>query len=210
MEVLCLGRPPPCQRNVHSSGAQPRTRCACPTSITPTSVLQSLSSTASKRTYVFAINDFIAWYCSEPRLAFGRTVVLRYRYELEVTRLAPATINLRLAAVRRLPTRLPTMACSVRSCSKARRSLVPARQLAHLCSRAYASRSTQQDRNEGQKRPRHSGHPAGLRPAACGADQYEAGARCDPIRGQSDTPPVSAFGECQPACHRWLNLVLDC
>jgi hypothetical protein len=30
----------------------------------------------------------------EPRLAFGRTVVLRYRYELEARRLAPATINL--------------------------------------------------------------------------------------------------------------------
>ena len=66
------------------------------------SVLQSLGSVASKRTYGFAINDFIAWYCSEPRLAFGRTVVLRYRYELEARRLAPATINLRLAAVRRL------------------------------------------------------------------------------------------------------------
>jgi hypothetical protein len=78
-----------------------------------TSVLQSLSSAASKRTYAFAINDFIAWYCSEPRLAFGRTVVLRYRYELEARRLAPATINLRPAAVRGWPTRLPTMVCSV-------------------------------------------------------------------------------------------------
>jgi hypothetical protein len=39
---------------------------------------------------------------SEPRLAFGRTVVLRYRFELESRRLAPATINLKLAAVRRL------------------------------------------------------------------------------------------------------------
>jgi hypothetical protein len=67
-----------------------------------TSVLQSLGSVASKRTYAFAINDFIAWYCSEPRLAFGRTVVPRYRYELAARRLAPATINLRLAAVRRL------------------------------------------------------------------------------------------------------------
>jgi site-specific recombinase XerD len=67
-----------------------------------TSVLQSLGSVASKRTYAFAINDFITWSCSEPRLAFGRTVVLRYRYELEARRLAPATINLRLAAVRRL------------------------------------------------------------------------------------------------------------
>ena len=53
------------------------------------SVLQSLGSPASKRTYGFAIDDFICWYCSEPRLAFGRTVVLRYRYELEARRLAP-------------------------------------------------------------------------------------------------------------------------
>src|SRR6202000_1067311 len=66
------------------------------------SVLQSLGSAASKRTYGAAIEDFITWYCSEPRLAFGRTVVLRYRYDLESRRLAPATINLRLAAVRRL------------------------------------------------------------------------------------------------------------
>jgi hypothetical protein len=65
------------------------------------SVLQSLGSIASKRTYAFVINDFITWYCSEPRLAFGRRVVLRYRYDL-ARRLAPATINLRLAAVRRL------------------------------------------------------------------------------------------------------------
>jgi hypothetical protein len=42
------------------------------------------------------------WYCSEPRLAFNRTVVLRYRIHLEQRQYAPATINLRLAAVRRV------------------------------------------------------------------------------------------------------------
>ncbi len=47
----------------------------------------------------------LAWYCSEPRLAFGRTVVLRYRYELEARGLAPATINLRLAACTDSPVR---------------------------------------------------------------------------------------------------------
>src|ERR1035437_730928 len=66
------------------------------------SVLQTLGSAASRKTYAFAIDDFIGWYCSEPRLAFGRTVVLRYRYYLEARQLAPATINLRLAAGRRL------------------------------------------------------------------------------------------------------------
>lgn len=65
-------------------------------------VLNTLGSVESKRAYDFAIDDFVAWYCSEPRLAFSKTVVLRYRLELESRRLAPATINLRLAAVRRL------------------------------------------------------------------------------------------------------------
>ena len=67
-----------------------------------TAVLNTLSSADSRRSYRFAIEDFVAWYCSEPRLAFGKTVVLRYRLELEGRHLAPATINLRLAAVRRL------------------------------------------------------------------------------------------------------------
>jgi hypothetical protein len=46
--------------------------------------------------------NFITWYCSEPRLAFNRTVLLRYRFFLEQKNLAPSTINVRLAAVRRL------------------------------------------------------------------------------------------------------------
>ncbi len=65
-------------------------------------VLNTLGSPESKRAYEFAIDDFVAWYCSEPRLAFSKTVVLRYRIELESRHLAAATINLRLAAVRRL------------------------------------------------------------------------------------------------------------
>jgi hypothetical protein len=63
-------------------------------------VLNTLRSAESKRSYRFAIDDFVAWYCSEPRLAFNKTVVLRYRLELESRRLSSSTINLRLAAVR--------------------------------------------------------------------------------------------------------------
>src|SRR4051812_4404225 len=66
-----------------------------------TAVLNSLTSVTGQRTYDHAINAFVAWYCSEPRLAFNRTVVLRYRIHLEQRHYAPATINLRLAAVRR-------------------------------------------------------------------------------------------------------------
>jgi integrase len=67
-----------------------------------TAVLNSLTSASGQRTYEHAIREFIAWYCSEPRLAFNRTVVLRYRIHLEQRGYAPATINLRLAAVRRI------------------------------------------------------------------------------------------------------------
>jgi site-specific recombinase XerD len=65
-------------------------------------VLNSLPSINSRRSYEHAIRDFIEWYCYEPRLAFNKTVVTRYRIALEQRRYAPSTINLRLAAVRRL------------------------------------------------------------------------------------------------------------
>jgi hypothetical protein len=65
-------------------------------------VLNSLTSESSKRSYDHAIREFIDWYCSEPRLAFNRTVVTRYRIALEQHPYAPSTINLRLAAIRRL------------------------------------------------------------------------------------------------------------
>src|SRR3954447_12252235 len=65
-------------------------------------VLNSLAAVSSQRSYGHAIDEFIAWYCSEPRLSFSRVVVLRYRIHLEQRNLAPSTINVRLAAVRRL------------------------------------------------------------------------------------------------------------
>jgi site-specific recombinase XerD len=65
-------------------------------------VLNSLTAPSSQESYGHAIHEFIGWYCSEPRLSFNRTVVLRYRIHLEQRNLAPSTINVRLAAVRRL------------------------------------------------------------------------------------------------------------
>ena len=65
-------------------------------------VLNSLGSPASRRVYEYAIDQFVAWYCSEPRLAFNRIVVVRYRMYLESRGLAANTINQQLAAVRRL------------------------------------------------------------------------------------------------------------
>src|ERR1700751_2590865 len=65
-------------------------------------VLNRLGSPASRRVYEYAIDQFVAWYCSEPRLAFNRIVVVRYRMYLESRDLAANTINQQLAAVRRL------------------------------------------------------------------------------------------------------------
>src|ERR1035437_5025917 len=65
-------------------------------------VLNSLASQSSRRSYDHAIRKFIEWYCSEPSLAFNKTVVTRYRISLEQAHYASSTINLRLAAVRRL------------------------------------------------------------------------------------------------------------
>jgi site-specific recombinase XerD len=65
-------------------------------------VLASLRSPESQRSYRHAIDEFVGWYCSEPRLSFNKTVVTRYRIHLEDRQLAPGTANVRLAAVRRL------------------------------------------------------------------------------------------------------------
>jgi hypothetical protein len=38
-----------------------------------TAVLNTLSAPDSRRSYRFAMDDFVTWYCSEPRLAFSKT-----------------------------------------------------------------------------------------------------------------------------------------
>ena len=44
---------------------------------TKSAVLNSLTSKSGRLMYDQAINEFVDGYCSEPRLAFNRTVVLR-------------------------------------------------------------------------------------------------------------------------------------
>jgi hypothetical protein len=86
-------RKPPCRKIVLRLPDLDHTKAA---------VLNSLSSPHSRRNYKFAMEQFITWYCSEPRLALNRAVVLRFRLYLESLGLAAGTINQRLAAVRRL------------------------------------------------------------------------------------------------------------
>jgi len=46
-------------------------------------VLNSLTCPDAQRGYRHALDEFVDWYCSEPRLAFNRTVVPRYRSQLD-------------------------------------------------------------------------------------------------------------------------------
>jgi hypothetical protein len=67
-----------------------------------TAILASLRSPESQRSHRHSIDGFVLWYCSEPRLSFNKTAVTRYRIHLEGRQLAPGTVHVRLAAVRRL------------------------------------------------------------------------------------------------------------
>jgi len=93
------------KRNLPPSGKrkQPKTVLRLPDlEHARNAVLNSLSSLDAQRGYRHAIDEFVEWYCSEPRLALNRIVVFRYRTHLESRGLAPGTVNLRLGAARRL------------------------------------------------------------------------------------------------------------
>jgi hypothetical protein len=75
-------------------------------------VVNSLTSRNSQRTYDHA---FIEWYRSEPRLAFNKTVVTRYRISLEQQHYASTTINLRWLLSEDWPTRPLIAVCSAQT-----------------------------------------------------------------------------------------------
>ena len=93
----------PCKHSLQRKHLKPKAVLRLPDlDQAKSAVLNSLSSVDARRGYRHAIDEFVEGYCSEPRLSFSRTVVLRYRMHLESRHLAPGTINLRLGAVRRL------------------------------------------------------------------------------------------------------------
>ena len=66
-------------------------------------VLNSLTSLDAQRGYRHAIDEFVDWYCSEPRLALNRIVVLRYRSHLESRQAYRSSTTAESATLRRLP-----------------------------------------------------------------------------------------------------------
>ncbi len=67
-------------------------------------VVDSVTSPESKRAYRKALSDFITWYAREPRAGFTKATAQAYRVQLEERGLSPSTINVRMAAVRKLAT----------------------------------------------------------------------------------------------------------
>ena len=132
-------------------------------------VLNSLRSPESKRGYRHAIDDFIQWYCSEPRLSFSKTVVTRYRICLEDRHLAPGTINGRLAAVRRLAYEAsdagllsPELAAGIRRVKGVKKLGVRLGNWLTASEARQLLQAPEQGCAKGQTRPRHSCRPVGL------------------------------------------------
>lgn len=65
-------------------------------------VLDSLTSEHSRRAYERSLVDFLAWHAEQGRPQLSKALVQAYKVKLQSDGLAPATINQRLSAVRKL------------------------------------------------------------------------------------------------------------
>jgi integrase len=65
-------------------------------------VLDGIASPHTHRAYAQALEEFVIWFQSECHREFNKATVQKYRRELEIKGLAPSSINVRLAAIRRL------------------------------------------------------------------------------------------------------------
>jgi hypothetical protein len=132
-------------------------------------VLNSLGSPASRRVYEYAINQFIAWYCSEPRLALNRIAVVRYRMHLESRGPAANTINQQLAAVRRLAHEAadsgllsPELARRHQPSERGQAAWGSLRQLAQYRSKLGSPETSMRPQHARQARLRNAGHAVRL------------------------------------------------
>lgn len=67
-------------------------------------VLDAVPSPKSKRLYRQAVRDFLKWYQADAPGALSRAVVQRYRATLEARGLSASTVNVQMAAIRKLAT----------------------------------------------------------------------------------------------------------
>src|SRR5258708_10362366 len=65
-------------------------------------VLDSVSSTITKRVYNMALDEFINWYEQAPRPGFTKATVSAWRVSLEARGLGSSSIIIRMSAIRKL------------------------------------------------------------------------------------------------------------
>lgn len=65
-------------------------------------VLDGIASPHTRRAYAQALEEFLIWFQADPVRVFNKAAVQSYRTELQDEGLAPSSINVRLAAIRRL------------------------------------------------------------------------------------------------------------
>jgi hypothetical protein len=68
-------RPPVWPVGIHRNGQGKKCASSSRFGAVEGCVLHSLGAASSQESYGHAVDEFIGWYCSEPRLAFNRTVV---------------------------------------------------------------------------------------------------------------------------------------
>jgi len=91
---LVVGRRLTIKRKLKSGHARLKTKLGLPDlEHAKIAVIVSLRSFESQRSYRHSIDEFVAWYCSAPRLSFNKAVVLRYasrRTAASLTFMVPA------------------------------------------------------------------------------------------------------------------------
>ena len=71
-------------------------------------VLDSVSSSITRRVYNLGLDEFFEWYGQKPRPGFTKATVSAWRVALEARGLGAVSINVRITAVRRRPRRTPS------------------------------------------------------------------------------------------------------
>ena len=65
-------------------------------------VLDSVSSSITKRVYNMALNEFMDWFQQAPRAGFTKATVSAWRVSLEERGLGSSSIIIRMSAIRKL------------------------------------------------------------------------------------------------------------
>jgi integrase/recombinase XerD len=65
-------------------------------------VLDNMVSPSSRRSYQSALDEYFAWWAANGRPSFQRSTVAAYRASIQVRNLSPASVNVRLSALRKL------------------------------------------------------------------------------------------------------------